>query len=91
MLKLACPDKNLTGVIIGHPGATMRSRALNLAFNRALIEPDYRRQLLAYLRQTLSEAGVPEDEIRQLETHAPKTLENLALAMEQVHTASVKN
>lgn len=69
----------------------MRSRALNLAFNRALIEPDYRRQLLAYLRQTLLEAGVPESEVAQLEAHAPTTLEGLALAMEDVHVGSVKN
>lgn len=76
---------------MGKPGEPMRSRALNLAFNRALIEPDYRRQLLAYLRRTLLEAGVPEGEVVQLEAHAPNTLEGLALAMEYVHVGSVKS
>ena len=72
-------------------GGKMRSRALNLAFNRALIEPEYRRRLLAYLRQTLLEAGVPENEVRQLEAHGPTSLEGLAEAMEHVHVDSLKN
>ncbi len=69
----------------------MRSRALNMAFNRALIEPEYRQQLLSYLRATLLEAGVPENEIRQLEARGPGTLESLAQAMEYVHIGSLSN
>ncbi len=69
----------------------MRSRALNQAFNRALVDPEYRRQLLASLRRTLLEAGVPENEVALLERHAPTTLEHLAQAMEHVHVGSLKN
>jgi hypothetical protein len=68
----------------------MRSHALNLAFNRALIEPDYRQRLLSFLRATLLEAGVPEAEITQLEACAPHNLESLAEAMEQIHVQTTR-
>ena len=64
----------------------MRSRALNMAFNRALVDPEYRQTLLSQLRRTLLEAGVPEVEIGQLEMLAPGSLEALAHALESVHT-----
>lgn len=64
----------------------MRSRALNLVFNRALVDPEYRQTLLTQLRRTLREAGVPEFEIGQLEVLAPGSLEALARALESIHT-----
>lgn len=63
----------------------MRSRALNLAFNRALTDAAYRQALLLDLRRTLLEAGVLESEIGKLEEHAPHSLESLAQALETVH------
>ena len=63
----------------------MRSRALNLAFNRALIDAAYRQVLLLDLRRTLLEAGVPEAEISSLELHAPHSFEGLAEALEAAH------
>ncbi len=69
----------------------MRSRALNMAFNRALVDPQYRLAFLFQLRRTLLEAGVPEDEIRQLEALAPDSLEALAHALEAVHTRAFTN
>ncbi len=66
----------------------MRSRALNLAFNRALVDPGYRRAFFGDLRRTLLEAGVPEAEISQLEALAPDSLEALARALESVHVGS---
>ncbi len=63
----------------------MRSRTLNLAFNRALSDAAYRQALLLGLRRTLLEAGVPEAEIKKLEAHAPHSLESLARALETVH------
>jgi len=66
----------------------MRSRALNLAFNRALIDPGYRQAFFQNLRRTLLEAGVPEAEISRLEALAPDSLETLAHALEEVHTGS---
>lgn len=68
----------------------MRSRALNSAFNRALVEPEYRQLLLLQLRRTLLEAGVAEDEIALLEARAPRTLDDLARALEVVHVESFK-
>ncbi len=64
----------------------MRSRALNMVFNRALVDSEYRQTLFAQLRRTLLEAGVPEVEIGQLEALAPRSLEALAHALESVHT-----
>lgn len=64
----------------------MRSRALNLAFNRALIDAAYRHKLLRDLRRTLLEAGVPAGEIDELEGYAPSSLEGLARALEAAHT-----
>lgn len=66
----------------------MRSRALNMTFNRALVNPEYRQSLLYRLRRTLLEAGVPEDEIEQLERYAPDSLEGLASALEEIHVSS---
>ena len=66
----------------------MRSRALNLAFNRALIDTAYRQALLLDLRRTLLEAGVPEAEIASLEAHVPRSFEGLAQALEAAHTAT---
>lgn len=66
----------------------MRSRALNTTFNRALVDPEYRRVLLYQLRRTLLEAGVPETEIQQLERLSPSSLEGLATALETVHVRS---
>lgn len=63
----------------------MRSKALNLAFNRALADSQYRKRLLHNLRGTLLEAGVPDAEVRALEQHAPTDLETLAQALEAVH------
>ena len=68
----------------------MRSRALNLAFNRALTDTAYRQALLADLRRTLLEAGVPEGEIRPLEALAPHSLESLARALEHAHTTTFR-
>lgn len=67
-------------------GCTMRSRALNMVFNRALVDSEYRQTLLFQLRRTLLEAGVPETEIGQLEVLAPRSLDALAHALESVHT-----
>lgn len=66
----------------------MRSRALNLAFNRALTDAEYRQELLLNLRRTLLEAGVPEAEITSLEAHQPRSLEDLAQALEAAHIAT---
>ncbi|ADI14378.1 hypothetical protein [Truepera radiovictrix] len=63
----------------------MRSRALNRVFNRALIDLEYRRSLLDNLRATLRAEGVPEHELRLLEALAPRTLRELAQALETVH------
>lgn len=57
-----------------------------MAFNRALVDSEYRQTLLSQLRRTLLEAGVPEAEISQLEALAPGSLEALAHALEAVHT-----
>lgn len=71
------------------PGETvLRSRALNLVFNRALVDTAYRGALLSDLRRTLLEAGVTEAEIVPLERYAPRTLEGLARALEQAHAAT---
>lgn len=59
-----------------------------MAFNRALIDPEYRHVLLYRLRRTLLEAGVPETEVRLLEHLAPTSLEELADALETVHVTS---
>ncbi len=64
----------------------MRSRALNMVFNRALVDAEYRQMLLTQLRRTLREADVPELEIDQLEALAPSSLEALAHALESIHT-----
>ncbi len=69
----------------------MRSRALNMVFNRALIDSEYRQTLFIQLRRTLLEAGVPEAEIGQLEALAPRSLETLAHALESVHTRVFSN
>jgi hypothetical protein len=66
----------------------MRSRALNFAFNRALIDAQYRARLFQDLRRTLLEAGVPEAEIAALERLAPNSLEALAKALETLHTGA---
>lgn len=63
----------------------MRSRALNLAFNRALTDAAYRQALLLDLRRTLLEAGVLDAEIKRLEAHRPQSLEELAHALEAAH------
>ena len=57
-----------------------------MAFNRALVDPEYRQTLLSQLRRTLLEAGVPEIEISQLEALAPGSLEALAHALESIRT-----
>ncbi|ADI14639.1 hypothetical protein [Truepera radiovictrix] len=66
----------------------MRSRALNFAFNRALIDPQYRARLFRDLRRTLLEAGVPEAEIAALARLEPRSLEALAEALETLHTGA---
>ena len=68
----------------------MRSRALNLAFNRALVDTAYRQALLLDLRRSLLEAGVPEAEIAQLEAHAPGSFEGLAQALEAAHVETFR-
>lgn len=66
----------------------MRSRALNTAFNRALTDAAYRQAFFSDLRRTLLEAGVPESEISALEVLAPRSLEELAQALERVHSST---
>ncbi len=66
----------------------MRSKALNRAFNRALIDLEYRHALLCSTRSTLRGDGVPESEIRLLENAAPADIRELAAALEQMHTTS---
>ncbi len=66
----------------------MRSRALNLAFNRALVDVAYRQALFLDLRRMLLEAGVPEAEIVSLEAHTPRSLEGLAQALEAAHVST---
>ena len=66
----------------------MRSRALNRAFNRALIDLEYRRALLHNVRGVLGDEGVPEDEIRVLEETTPHDIRELAQALEALHAVS---
>lgn len=66
----------------------MRSRALNRAFNRALIDLEYRHALLENVRGVLGEAGVPEEEIRLLESTGPHDIRELAQALEAMHALS---
>ena len=66
----------------------MRSRALNSAFNRALVDAAYRQALVSDLRRLLLEAGVPEAEIASLEAHAPRSFEGLAQALEAAHAST---
>ncbi len=66
----------------------MRSRALNRVFNRALIDLEYRRELLANLRSVLRQAEVPGDEIALMEGFSPKDIRELAQALEQLHVSS---
>ena len=66
----------------------MRSRALNRAFNRALIDLEYRRALLQNVRSVLGDEGVPEDEIRVLEETTPHDIRELAQALEKLHLES---
>ena len=66
----------------------MRSKALNRAFNRALIDIEYRRSLLQNVRLTLGGEGVPELEIRLLENAAPADIRDLATALERIHVTS---
>ena len=66
----------------------MRSRALNRAFNRALIDLEYRRDLLRNVRAVLSPEGVPIQEISQLERAAPHDIRELAEALEAMHALS---
>ena len=66
----------------------MRSKALNRAFNRALIDLEYRQTLLQNVRFILSSEGVPEGEIRLLESTAPHDIRELAQALEKIHAAS---
>lgn len=66
----------------------MRSKALNRAFNRALIDLEYRRSLLQNMRFTLYPEGVPEQEIRLLENAAPADIRELASALERMHATS---
>lgn len=66
----------------------MRSKALNRAFNRALIDLEYRQALLQNVRHTLRVEGVPEGEISALERSAPHDIRELAQALEKLHTAS---
>ena len=68
----------------------MRSRALNLVFNRALVDTAYRGALLSNLRRTLLEAGVSETEVEPLEALAPRTLEELARALELTHAETFR-
>ncbi|CAA9562573.1 MAG: hypothetical protein AVDCRST_MAG86-758 [uncultured Truepera sp.] len=66
----------------------MRSRALNRAFNRALIDIEYRHALLQNLRGILGSEGVPEGEIRGLESRSPHDIRELAQALEKLHLES---
>lgn len=66
----------------------MRSKALNRAFNRALVDLEYRQSLLQNVRGTLGLEGVPEGEIRLLESSAPHDIRELAQALEQMHITS---
>lgn len=66
----------------------MRSKALNRAFNRALIDLEYRQALLQNMRLTLGPDGVPESEIRLLEQASPADIRDLATALERMHTTS---
>jgi UDP-N-acetylenolpyruvoylglucosamine reductase len=66
----------------------VRSKALNRAFNRALVDLEYRQSLLQNVRGTLGLEGVPEVEIRLLESSAPHDIRELAQALEQMHIAS---
>ena len=76
------PQAYVQGMIL------MRSRALNTAFNRALTDAGYRQAFFNDLRRTLLEAGVPEPEISVLEAFSPRSLEELANALERVHTGT---
>ena len=66
----------------------MRSRALNRAFNRALIDLEYRHALLQNVRGVLGDEGVPEGEIRLLETSGPHDIREVAQALEAMHALS---
>jgi len=66
----------------------VRSKALNRAFNRALIDLEYRQTLLQNVRDVLGPEGVPETEIRLLETSAPHDIRELASALETMHNLS---
>ncbi len=66
----------------------MRSRALNRAFNRALIDLEYRLALLQNVRGVLGPEGVPEGEIRLLESSQPHDIRELAQALETMHSLS---
>jgi len=66
----------------------VRSKALNRAFNRALVDSSYREELFGNLRRALQQAGVPEEEIRGLEAWAPDDLEELAYALEALHEST---
>ena len=66
----------------------MRSRALNRAFNRALIDLEYRHALLQNLRGVLGPEGVPEGEIKGLEQASPHDIRELAQALENIHLTS---
>jgi len=66
----------------------VRSRALNRAFNRALIDLEYRQSLLQNVRSVLGSEGVPEGEIRLLESTAPHDIRELAQALEKLHATS---
>lgn len=63
----------------------MRSRALNRVFNRALIDLEYRQQLLTNLRSALLAAEVPDAEVRLLEELSPRSIRELAQALETAH------
>ena len=66
----------------------MRSKALNRAFNRALIDLEYRLALLQNVRGVLGPEGIPEGEIRLLESAKPHDIRELAEALESMHTLS---
>jgi len=66
----------------------VRSKALNRAFNRALIDLEYRQALLQNVRGILGHEGVPEQEIRLLESTSPHDIRELAQALEKMHAAS---
>lgn len=66
----------------------MRSKALNRAFNRALIDLEYRQSLLQNVRDVLGHEGVPEGEIRLLEQAALHDIREFAEALETMHNLS---